>query len=306
MKVLIIGLGSIGKKHVDGILKIMPNAEIYALRSLKNEDTYRTVKNIHNKSQIPSDIDFSIISNITASHADTILEMAKYGFPLFIEKPVLSNINNAAEISNLLNNLKIKTYVACNMRFHPAIEFIRHHLQENPIRINEINIYCGSYLPNWRPGKDFRVIYSANKIMGGGVHLDLIHELDYCCWLFGFPISRQCLQMNKSSLEIDAIDSARYLFAYDEYNASITLNYFRRDAKRQIEIVTSEDTLIIDLLLNKVTSNISGEILFQSDQSIIETYTKQIAYFVNQLKTGNVLMNNFDYAINVLKLAIHE
>lgn len=306
MKILIIGLGSIGKKHVDGILNIIPNAEIFALRSLKSEDTYRTVKNIYSKSQIPSNINFAVISNITASHADSILEMIEYGFPLFIEKPVLSSLNNAEKISNLLNDLRIKTYVACNMRFHPAIEFIRNYILENPFRINEVNIYCGSYLPNWRPGKDFRAIYSANKLMGGGVHLDLIHELDYCCWLFGFPISMQCLQMNKSSLDIDAIDSARYLFAYDHFNACISLNYFRRDAKRQIEIVTPEDTLTIDLLLSKVTSNISGETLFQSDYRIIETYTRQIEYFVNQLKAGNVLMNNFDYAINVLKLAIHE
>jgi predicted dehydrogenase len=306
LKILIIGLGSIGRKHVDGILNYLPDALIYAFRSDNGEDLYRTVKNIYDKSEIPLDINFVVISNITVAHADTILDMVQYKCPLFIEKPVLSNISKAEEISKQLKESGIDSYVACNMRFYPAIVFIENYLKSNNLRINEVNIYCGSYLPEWRPGKDFRAIYSANKLMGGGVHLDLIHELDYCCWLFGFPNSTKCLHMNKSSLNIDAIDSARYLFAYTEFNACISLNYYRRDAKRQIEIITADDTLIVDLLQNKVTSNVSGEILFQSDVGIIDTYTRQIEYFVNQIKAGGVLMNNFDYSISILKLAIHE
>ncbi len=306
MKILIIGLGSIGKKHVDGILNHLPDSEIFAFRTSKSDDTYRNVKNIYSKSQIPQDIDFAIISNITASHSDSILEMLQFGCPLFIEKPVLASVDTAEQISKQLSNTGVKTYIACNMRFHPAIEFIKNDILNNGCRINEVNIYCGSYLPDWRPGKDFRTIYSANKSMGGGVHLDLIHELDYCCWLFGFPSTVQCLQTSKSSLNIDAIDSARYLFAYNEFNVAITLNYFRRDAKRQIEIVTSEDTLIIDLLSNEVTSKLGGNLLFKSDIRIVDTYTRQIKYFVNQIKAGKELMNNFDFAINVLKLAINE
>jgi len=306
LKILIIGLGSIGRKHVDGILNHLPDAQIYALRSDNGEDLYRTVKNIYNKSEIPSDLDFVVISNITAAHADTILDMIQYNCPFFIEKPVLSNISKADEISKQLKESGINSYVACNMRFYPAIVFIKNYLKSNNLRINEVNIYCGSFLPEWRPGKDFRAIYSANKLMGGGVHIDLIHELDYCCWLFGFPNSTKCLHMNKSSLNIDAIDSARYLFSYTGFNACISLNYYRRDAKRQIEIITADDTLIVDLLENKVTSNVSREILFQSEVGIIDTYTRQIEYFINQIKAGGVLMNNFDYAISILKLAIHE
>jgi predicted dehydrogenase len=306
LKILIIGLGSIGRKHVDGILNHLPDARIYALRSENGADLYRSVENIYFRSQIPSDLDFIIVSNITAAHADTILDMIQYNCPLFIEKPVLSNTRYVDEISKQLKESEISSYVACNMRFYPAIVFIKNYLEINNLRINEVNIYCGSYLPEWRLGKDFRSIYSANKLMGGGVHLDLIHELDYCCWLFGFPNSTQCLHMNRSSLDIDAIDSARYLFSYSEFNASISLNYYRRDAKRQIEIITSDDTITIDLLQNKVTSNVRNEILFQSDVGIIDTYTRQIQYFVNLINTGDVSMNNFDYAISILKLAIHE
>ncbi len=306
MKVLIIGLGSIGKKHVDGILNLYPDAQIYALRSKYNSEAYKNVINIYNKIEIPTNINFIIISNITSSHEATILDMLDFKCPLFIEKPVISSLGNEYRILNQLAKAEIKTYVACNMRFHPCLEFIKNYIETNSIRINEVNIYSGSYLPEWRPGKNFKNIYSANKEMGGGVHLDLIHEIDYCCWIFGFPNSSKSLQLNKSSLEIDAIDSARYLLAYPNFSACISLNYYRRDAKRLIEIVSANDTIEINLLTNKVKSNLSNKVLFQSDFKIIETYTKQIEYFINQVSFGNEIMNNFENAIKVLKLAINE
>ncbi|CAM3852568.1 Gfo/Idh/MocA family protein [Aquirufa aurantiipilula] len=306
MKVLIVGLGSIGRKHVDGILNLSPNAQIYALRSGINLEFYKSVINVHHKNEIPVELDFIVISNITAYHESTILDLIDFKCPMFIEKPVLSDIKNSERISNLLKDANIITYIGCNMRFHPSIEFIRGYLKDNVLRINEVNIYCGSYLPSWRPGKNFRDIYSANRKMGGGVHLDLIHEIDYCCWIFGNPISSESLQMSCSSLEIDAIDSARYFMKYLDFSTSITLNYFRRDAKRQIEIVTSEDTIIVDLLLNTIKSVIKDEILFQGDFDLLDTYTKQMSYFTKQIKLGESTMNTFDDAVKILKLAINE
>ena len=306
MKVLIIGLGSIGKKHVDGILNLYPDTEIYALRSNLNSEHYRNVINIYQKIDIPSNIDFIIISNITSIHGDTILEMLNFRCPLFVEKPVLSDLKNAEIIYNQLTKSGITTYVACNMRFHPSLEFIKGYLEEKNLRINEVNIYSGSFLPEWRPVMDFRSIYSANKDMGGGVHLDLIHEMDYCCWIFGYPESSKSLFLNRSSLKIDSIDSARYLLVYSNFSVSISLNYFRRDAKREIEIITDEDTITIDLLKNKVTSNITKEVLFEGNFKLIDTYNKQIRYFIDKINSASQPMNNFENAIKVLKLAINE
>ncbi len=306
MKILVIGLGSIGKKHVDGILNLYSDVEIYALRTNYSAEVYKSVINIYSKKEIPSNIDFIIISNITSSHEDTILEMLDLECPLFIEKPVISDLKNSDKINYLISKSGVKTYVACNMRFHPSIVYIKNYIETHSLRINEVNIYCGSFLPDWRPGKDFRNIYSANKVMGGGVHLDLIHEIDYCCWIFGFPESFKSIQLNKSSLEIDAIDSARYLLEYSDFSASISLNYYRRDAKRQLEIVTDNDTIVVDLLNNKVTSNLNNIVLFHRDFNVIETYSSQVEYFVNHINSVNGPMNNFENAIKVLKIAINE
>ena len=306
MKILIIGLGSIGKKHVNAILSLYPLAQIFALRSNSPCDQYLNVINIFDKKDIPKDLSFIIISNITSFHEQTINEMIGLNYPLFIEKPVLSNLNNFKQLSDKIHENSIQTYIACNLRFHPALQFIKHYIEVNHPRINEVNIYSGSYLPDWRPGKDFRKIYSANEEEGGGVHLDLIHEIDYCTWLFGFPVESISMKTNNSSLHISAVDNARYFFKYLDFTAGIVLNYFRKDAKRQIEIITENETIVIDIIKNKVHTSTNNQNLFENDFNILETYEHQMKYFIDCIQAKQRTMNDFDYAVEVLKLAIHE
>jgi predicted dehydrogenase len=306
LKILIIGLGSIGKKHVNAILSLYPLAQIFALRSNSPCDQYLNVINIFDKKDIPKDLSFIIISNITSFHEQTINEMIGLNYPLFIEKPVLSNLNNFKQLSDKIHENSIQTYIACNLRFHPALQFIKHYIEVNHPRINEVNIYSGSYLPDWRPGKDFRKIYSANEEEGGGVHLDLIHEIDYCTWLFGFPVESISMKTNNSSLHISAVDNARYFFKYLDFTAGIVLNYFRKDAKRQIEIITENETIVIDIIKNKVHTSTNNQNLFENDFNILETYEHQMKYFIDCIQAKQRTMNDFDYAVEVLKLAIHE
>jgi predicted dehydrogenase len=306
LKILIIGLGSIGKKHVNAILSLYPLAQIFALRSNSPCDQYLNVINIFDKKDIPKDLSFIIISNITSFHEQTINQMIGLNCPLFIEKPVLSNLNNFKQLSDKIHENSIQTYIACNLRFHPALQFIKHYIEVNHPRINEVNIYSGSYLPDWRPGKDFRKIYSANEEEGGGVHLDLIHEIDYCTWLFGFPVESISMKTNNSSLHISAVDNARYFFKYLDFTAGIVLNYFRKDAKRQIEIITENETIVIDIIKNKVHTSTNNQNLFENDFNILETYEHQMKYFIDCIQAKQRTMNDFDYAVEVLKLAIHE
>jgi predicted dehydrogenase len=306
MNVIIIGLGSIGKKHVDALKKIEPSVIIYALRRSNCEDVYLDVINIYSILDIQANIDFVIISNVTSEHEKSILEAINLNCPIFIEKPVLNNINNSKIISKKLRSKNILTYVACNLRFHPAIQYISKFLQSNDLKINEVNIYSGSFLPDWRKGINFRETYSSNKILGGGVHLDLIHEIDYCTWLFGFPEKVLSVKKCSSTLNIDAFDYANYILQYQNFAATITLNYYRRDKKRQIEILTEDTTILIDLEKSIIINLMSNEIMFSKNFNIFETYLDQMFYFIENIRFNNQPMNSFDDAVNVLKLAINE
>jgi predicted dehydrogenase len=306
MRVLIIGIGSIAKKHLKAILSYNPNSLVYAYRTSNPSNLLENVFNIYSLENFSEKIDFIIISNPTALHGNTILDIIKFKAPIFIEKPVLHNLYLADLILDKLKKNNIITYVGCNLRFHPAVIFLKNYLTSHNPRINEVNIYSGSDLTSWRPKVDYKKSYSSNSNLGGGVHLDLIHEVDYCLWLFGIPNKINSLFKSKSSIEIDSIDSARYIFDYNEFSIGITLNYFRKDIKRQVEVVTDDDTITIDLIKCKVDS-FSGKVIFSNKEyNIQETYNKQLIYFWNCVQNNVTPMNSFEEGVNTLKIALNE
>ncbi|MEN9907219.1 MAG: hypothetical protein RLZZ540_360 [Bacteroidota bacterium] len=306
MNVLIVGLGSIAKKHLVALQSLSFNKNIYALRSSINADEVDGVTNVFNLDDVTILFDFAIISNPTNLHCQYIEILSQKSIPLFIEKPAVHSLENVDEILQLVSQNNTVTYVACNLRFHPCITFLKNKFDSEDLRINELNVYCGSYLPDWRPGKDYRKIYSANIVMGGGVHLDLFHELDYTTWLFGFPNISNAFCRSVSSLAIDAFDYANYVLQYDSFTASLVLNYYRRKPKREIEIVLENEIWTVNLLENTIKKD-NGELLFEAlDFNIKDTYKDQMIYFIEGLKDNRQPMNSLEESIKVLKICLQN
>jgi len=304
MVVLIIGLGSISQKHISAINLISKQSTYFALRSGNSKNEIDGIKNIQKLEELTHKPDFVIISNPTIFHFETIEMLLDYKIPLFIEKPASHKINGTENLIQKLSKYHTINYVACNLRFHPCIVFLKKHLSTNYYRINEVNIYSGSFLPSWRPDIDYRKNYSSNKNLGGGVHLDLFHEIDYAFWLFGQPIDCRSFFSSTSTLQVDVIDYVNYILTYKNFNISILLNYYRKDSKRSIEIVFNDDTWVVNLL-NSTIKNNNGDIVFSvEDYSIIDTYNKQMKYFIEHIQTNQQTMNTLEESINILKIAI--
>jgi predicted dehydrogenase len=302
MKVLIIGLGSIAQKHIKALRELNANVELLALRSSKKASNQDGVLNIYSISNLNTlEIDFAIISNPTSAHADTIKQLIPYNIPLFIEKPIFDGLDNENIIEDVNKN-NIVNYVACNLRFLDCLKFTKEYIENK--RINEVNIYCGSYLPDWRPGRDYKTTYSANKNLGGGVHIDLIHEIDYAYWLFGKPQNVLKTASNKSSLDIDAFDYANYILNYKNFNTSIILNYFRRDPKRTLEIVLKNETIAVNLLKNEVYCN--NILIYQSKKTVADTYFDQLNFFTKEILEKKRVFNNANEAYEILKICLQN
>lgn len=304
IRVLIIGLGSIAKKHITALRSLSEEFEIFALRSSLDASKYEDVINIFNLDDTV--FDFAIISNPTYLHFKYIKLLASKSIPLFIEKPAVHSLDNLDEILNLVAKKKVTTYVACNLRFHPCLKFLKEKIDNQNLRINEINVYCGSHLPDWRPGLDFRNIYSANLKMGGGVHLDLFHEIDYVTWLFGQPKLYNSVKRSVSSLSIDSIDYANYILEYENFTTSIILNYYRKKAKREIEIVFDQITWNVDLINNSIKTD-EGDVIFEVKQfDVLQTYKSQLSYYIDCLKVKSQPMNSFEDSIPALKICLEN
>lgn len=303
MRVLVIGLGSIARKHIAALREIDPKVEIAALRSSHNSHPEAQVRDLFSVEEAKAFApDFSIISTPTANHTESIRTALQLQTPLFIEKPLIHSLDDLSVVSEIETS-GILHYVACNLRFLDCIDFIKKATETRGVRINEVNSYCGSWLPGWRPGTDFRNIYSARPEMGGGVHIDLIHEIDYIYWIFGQPSGVTRTLRSNSSLGIKAIDYANYCLSYHGFCASVILNYYRRDYKRTLEVVWEDETWLVDLQRNRITC---GDcVIFESQRSILNTYETQLRYFIDLIKKdASHSFNEVSDAVNTLRIAL--
>lgn len=302
MKVLVLGLGSIARKHIVVLKEIHPDVQIYALRSSRDSKDHPDVINLYDRHSLKDmDFHFAIIASPSSMHLEHIKMLNSLNIPLLIEKPLVISLQQikSLEETGFRNPF---VYVACNLRFHPLIEFLKKFMNDEPRDVYEVTAYFGSYLPNWRPGSDYRKVYSAMKDLGGGVHLDLIHEPDYMVFLFGLPVASFNRQRKVSNLEIDSFDASNTLFEYEGFNAQIIVNYFRKDSKRTLEIVREDDTLLLDFINGEVRELSRGELLFKDENpSVYTTYKKQMAYFLSCIDRNVQPMNSPAEAIEILK-----
>lgn len=305
MNILFIGYGSIAKKHKLAIDQLYPSAVCVALRSGRDAAEIEGVRSIFAWDELTVKPDFAIVSTPTFRHTEDVKILVEKNIPVFLEKPVSHILDGLDELTAEIKQQQLATYVACNLRFLPVLQFLHDYLNKKEQRVNEVLVYAGSYLPSWRPGIDYKENYSAKAEMGGGVHLDLFHELDYISWLFGQPEQSFNIRTNQSSLNLSAIDFASYSWMYKGFTATILLNYFRRKAKRTIEIVFDESTWIVDLLKNNITTD-TGELIFEGgDEGIKGTYLSQMKYFTDNIKTKtNPVLNTFEDSVNILKVCL--
>lgn len=305
MRILIIGFGSIARKHVIAIKKIAPDAKIYALRSSKNKIIdFEDIQSVYDWQEIPKNIDFVIISNPTSKHFETIKKAVSLKVPLFIEKPVLATLNGAQELLQKIKENRIITFTACNLRFHPSIVYLKKVLnKKKPL---EYNSYSGSYLPEWRPNQDYRKNYSAIEELGGGVHLDLIHEIDLSYYLLGNPINTQSYKSKKSDLEINSKDIAHYVLEYSSTSAFITLNYYRRDPKRNIELIWDNDSWFVNLLDSSIVDSHNNLLFMDKSFNFLNTYYEQMNYFIQNISGRKKPMNSFEEGLETLNIALDE
>ncbi len=241
MNVLLIGYGSIGKRHFEILSSMQFIKEISIVTkqnlSIPTSKIYHKINDIENLSKF----DYFIIANETYNHHNSfkhIIQRVKNKI-ILIEKPLFEKVYDLTVGNN-------NVYVAYNLRFHPIIEYIKNQIQDS--KILYFNVITGQYLPTWRPDQDYRKSYSSSLKKGGGVLRDLSHELDYTIWLCGNI--RELLSINSkiSNLEIDSDDIFTSVGrTKDNVIINLTMDYLSKIPSRQILIYLEDKTIKADL-----------------------------------------------------------
>ena len=242
MKVLIVGYGSIGKRHEEVLLASLHVKEIHIVtkQDLKDKITFKTLQSV----QELDSYDYVIIASETYKHFEQLryLEEKVSKKFIFCEKPLFETYQ-PLEIS------KNTVFVGYVLRFHPLMQKLKNLLKNE--HVISANVYCGQYLPTWRKGVDYRISYSAKKAEGGGVLLDLSHEIDYVQWLCGNIIEVFSYQVKISDLEIDSDDTVTLIGKTDKQAiVTMSMDYISKLPRREVMIHALENTYVLDMINN--------------------------------------------------------
>ena len=312
VKILIIGYGSIGKRHTNNLLK-NTNHEIIIFT--KRTDLHFKTKRVrvHNSfdnclSEKPQ---IAFITNETSLHIKYAIRLANSGIDLFLEKPLSNSLNGVQTLRNIVNKKKIITQMGFNLRFHKCIIKIKKLVQEQKIgKIISIQAENGSYLPDWHPYENYRSGYAGKKKLGGGIILTQIHDVDYLYWIFGNPISIFSVNGKFSDLDISAEDYASSIIQFKHrIIAELHLDFFQGPEYRRCKIKGTIGTIYWNSIKNEVKlyNNRTKKwkiILKLKNFERNQMYIDEINYFLKCVKTRKKTTNSIDDGIKTLKIAL--
>lgn len=246
MKILVVGCGSIGRRHAANAAAMAETAVVDADRNA-GEQTAAQTGALHFTS-LEQGLAWGPAGVIVAvphiAHLDVALAAAKAGADVLIEKPLSHSMDGVTGFLAALKEMGRRAWVVNNMRFHPALQILREHLPSigKPLFARA---HVGNLLSAMRPGADYRQLYCARRSAGGGVILDAIHEIDYLTWLFGPVVKVRCQAARLGGLDIDVEDYASLTLSFAQGPAAqVQMDYLRPFKRRGCEIVGSEGILL--------------------------------------------------------------
>ncbi len=241
----------------------------------------------------------AVIASPATCHINTSQQLAESGVHLLVEKPLSASTVGVTHLLETCREQGLVLLTGYNLRFLPSLNRFRDLLRKNVIgKIISVRCEVGQYLPDWRPETDYRNGVSACRALGGGVLLELSHELDYIQWIFGEVDWVRATLSRQSNLEIDVEDSAHIVlgFAPDEDGrrliGMVNLDFIRHDSVRNCSAIGENGTLRWSASTGVVEHYVAGagewNKLFCYQQQRDESYLAEWHHFlscINEQKT---------------------
>ncbi|MCW3106784.1 MAG: hypothetical protein JWQ09_1290 [Segetibacter sp.] len=257
MKIVLIGLGSIGLRHLRNLLHLGYSQVSIVSRSgiLPAEFSFLQVYSSLHDALSSSSFDAAIVCTPTSFHFASVKALLDAKIPnIYVEKPVSHSFDGIDELLALSASYDNNIIVGYDLHFDPGIRKIKQLLTEDIIgKVVSVNAQVGQYLPDWRPKEDYTKGMSAKKETGGGVILDLIHEFDYLLWLIGPAKTIACQYTNSGALDIETEDVCDVLLRFNNgATGTIHLDYLQRKLVRNCMITGYNGTITWNLAESKV------------------------------------------------------
>ena len=314
-RILIVGLGSIGKRHLRLVRDLIPKADIRILRHLAQNEVPEYANGCFYSIQDAVDFapQIAIIASPAPFHIATAQTLAEAGVHLLIEKPLSVSLDGISKLIETCQKHHVLISTGYNLRFFISLQRYRKLLSEDLIgKILSVRCEVGQYLPSWRPDGDYRKSVSAKHELGGGALLELSHELDYLRWIFGEVEWVKATLRQQSNLEIDVEDTAHLMLGFlpaldgNQLIATVNMDFLRHDTTRVCIAIGEKGSLRWNGLTGVVDLFEEGskdwKELFRHLEMRDDSYVAEWINFFESLIKQKFLMNTGEDGLKVMEI----
>jgi predicted dehydrogenase len=314
VKFLIVSLGSIGRRHARNLRQLYPAAQIAALRQPRTlpapPPPEVDVEFFSMEDAILFAPHAAIVAGPAVHHVPASLALVRAGIPVLVEKPLGSDLTGVASLVSESRMRGVAVMVGYNLRFLPSMRELKQRVRAGDLgRIHGVRIDVGQYLPDWRPGSRYEESVSARRELGGGVLLELSHDIDYLLWIFGMPARVHAVGGIYSDLQLDVEDQVDLLLEYDNPRmlASVHLDFLQRPAGRSCRIQGTEGTLRWDGLNDTLDLYLAAQgqwrnLVASQGKDRNEMYLEELRQFMHCIETRSLPPVDVTEGADVLKV----
>lgn len=314
-RILIVGLGSIGKRHLRLARELFPQADIRVLRH--QESTLIPEYSNGCFSDIGQAVEFAphiaVIANPAPFHIASAQRLADAGVHLLIEKPIAACVDGVARLLDSVRERGTTLLTGYNLRFLPSLQKFRDLLQAKEIgNVWSVRCEIGQYLPSWRPDTDYRQNVSARHELGGGALLELSHEIDYLRWIFGEVRNVNAKISRQSTLDIDVEDTAHLILGFairadgSQLISTLNMDFIRHDTTRLCTAIGEKGSLRWNGLTGAVEKFDVGakewRELFRHQHQRDDSYLAEWQHFLTCIKEQKVPLISGEDGLRVLQI----
>jgi len=290
---LMIGSGNIALQHIDAIISYKRNSKVHLLKrssavnNIRVQNACETVSSdIHNFIPLTTK-SVAIITSPASKHIDDAIILAKKGFHLLIEKPLMISRKGYQKLINITNKKLLCTHVAYNLRFNNLIINLKKIIDSKIHgRILNVDISITSNFKKWRPNKKYYETVSAQKKFGGGVINELSHDFDYMLYLFGKPIAVTSELLYTRDKRIDVETKSINSFRYKDFLINLYQDMCSDKEERKCIVDFEKAKIVLDFNKNKicVIKDQKKKYIIKKD-AMASTYKNQFDYFMKCVKS---------------------
>ena len=311
MKVVICGLGSMGKRRLRLLKEFDSNIEIFGVDSNKeradqvskefNIIVYDSLTSVYEK-QKP---DCLFVCTSPLAHHSIIKQGLELGMNIFTEINVVAD--GYEELIKLAKEKNLKLFLSSTMNYQADVNYIINAVKDSKQKVS-YSYHVGQYLPDWHPWENYKSFFVNNKRTNGCREI-LAIQMPWIVKCFGEIEEVKSISGSISELNLNYPDTLIILIKHKNGNmGTFFVDVVARKAVTDLTIEgndlfiswkgSNDSLFVLDLEskelnqveLYKSTTHING----YSNLIIEEPYLEEIKEFFNYIENNKQPIYTFE------------